>query len=66
MQVYFLLSCNKCKWWKKSTGTTEDLKDLIEFKPCANCRLYPRKFKCPKCNNIVKMLRAQVKEDGNI
>ena len=57
MDVYFLLSCNKCKWWKKSTGTTADLQGLVEHKACANCH-GQRKFKCPKCANIVKMLRV--------
>ena len=61
MQVYFLLKC-KCKWWKKTTGTTEDLKGLVEHKPCANCH-GARKFKCPKCGTIVKMMRVTTKDD---
>ena len=66
MNVYFLLSCNKCKWWRKSNGTTEDLKDLREHKPCSNCNLYPRKFKCPKCGNIIKMFRVNERNDADI
>jgi hypothetical protein len=61
MQVYFLLKCQKCKWWRKSTGLTEDLKDLVEFKPCANCHGL-RKFKCPKCAKIIKMMRVNVND----
>ncbi len=63
MQVYFLLSC-KCKWFKKTTGTTEDLSGLVEFKACKNCH-GQRKFKCPQCGNIIKLQRVNVK-DGNI
>lgn len=66
MNVYFLLSCNKCKWWKKSTGTTEDLKGLVEVKGCANCHYKQRKFKCPKCANVVKMMRVNEETDANI
>ena len=66
MEVYFILSC-KCKWWHKSAGRTEDLKDLVEFKPCKSCH-GQRKFKCPKCGSIVKLQRVNNKEakDDNI
>lgn len=57
MQVYFLLSCKKCKFFNKNGGTTEELKDFVEFKPCKSCH-GPRKFKCPKCGNIIKMQRV--------
>lgn len=55
MQTYFLVSCKKCKFWLK--GSNEDLKTLKEFKPCASC-YGPRKFKCPKCGNIIKLQRV--------
>lgn len=61
MIVYFLLSCSKCKWFLKSNGTTEALKGLVEFKPCATCHGI-RKFKCPQCANIMKLQRVNVKE----
>lgn len=57
MNVYFLISCKRCKWFRKSTGLTEDLKDLVEIKKCNNCGGV-KKFKCPKCSNIVKALRV--------
>lgn len=55
MQSIFMLKC-KCGWYKKSGGTSEELKGLREFKPCATCH-GPKKFKCPKCANIIKMVR---------
>lgn len=57
MQVFYILKCT-CKWWRKCLGTTESLKDLVEFKPCATCH-GPRKFKCPKCGKIIKAVRAE-------
>jgi len=57
MQIYYILKCT-CKWWRKCLGTTESLKDLVEFKPCTTCH-GPRKFKCPKCGKIVKAVRAE-------
>lgn len=57
MEVYFYLKCNKCNWFFKSDGKSESLKSLVEFKPCQNCH-GPKKFKCPKCANIVKMMRV--------
>lgn len=53
-----MLKCLKCKWWRKCNGTTPELKDLVEFKPCVNCH-GARKFKCPKCGTIIKMQRLQ-------
>ena len=60
LRSLFVLKC-KCKWFKKSDGTSKDLEDLVEFKPCSNCG-GPRKFKCPNCGNIVKMMRFNVIE----
>jgi hypothetical protein len=60
--VYFLLKCNKCGWWRKSTGLSEDLKDLAEIKFCHNCG-GARKFKCPKCAQMVKMIRVNNESD---
>lgn len=57
MQVYFMLRC-KCSWFRKCSGTSESYKDLREFKPCSNCH-GPRKFKCPKCAQIVKAVRYE-------
>lgn len=56
--VYFLLKCNKCGWGRRSTGLSEDLKTLSEVKTCNNCG-GARKFKCPKCGQIVKMIRVK-------
>jgi hypothetical protein len=56
-QVYFLLKCASCKWWRKSNGLSSDLKDLKEVSNCAHCS--GRKFKCPQCGQIVKMIRAR-------
>lgn len=56
MEVYFLLTCKKCKWWRKCSGISEELKDLVEIKNCINCG-GPRKFKCPKCSTLIKMMR---------
>lgn len=64
MQVYFLLSCKSCKWFRKCGGTTKELEDLVEFKPCSNCH-GARKFKCPQCATIMKIKRVNV-PDGNI
>ena len=58
METYFILSC-VCKWFLKCNGTQESLKDLVEFKPCANCH-GARKFKCPKCAKIMKLKRVNI------
>ena len=58
MQVFILLKCNRCKWYRKCKGTSEELKDLVEFKPCLNCH-GPRKFKCPGCATIIKSMRVE-------
>jgi len=57
MNVYFLLKC-KCKWWRKCKGLSSELEDLVEVKRCKNCGGV-RKFKCPKCANVVKMIRVR-------
>ena len=48
--MYFL-RCNSCKWWLK----TENLSGLIETTTCAKCS--GRKFRCPSCGYLVKMLK---------
>ncbi len=55
--VYFILKCRKCSWNRKSTGTSDDLKGLVEVRRCTNCG-GGRKFKCPKCGEHVKMERV--------
>lgn len=55
MDTYFLLSCSKCKWFRK--GDFVDFKDLKEFKPCATCHGF-KKYKCPQCANIIKLKRV--------
>jgi len=54
----FILKCKKCQWYKKTLGTKDELKGLVEFKPCANCHGI-RKFKCPDCGTIIKMFRLK-------
>jgi hypothetical protein len=55
--VFFILKCKRCSWTRKSTGTSDDLKDLVEVRRCTNCG-GGRKFKCPKCAEHVKMTRV--------
>ena len=62
MQVYFLLRCRRCKWWRKCPGLTKDLEDLVEIKKCKNCGGV-RKFKCPKCAEMIKMMRVEKPDD---
>ena len=62
-EVYFLLKCRKCSWWRKSTGLSEDLKDLAEVKTCASCG--GRKFKCPKCGTHIKLMRVRNLNEPN-
>ena len=57
MDVYFLLKCKSCNWFRKSNGLSSDLKDLTQVANCAKCS--GRKFKCPKCGQPVKMIRAR-------
>ena len=41
-----------------STGLADDLKDITEVKKaCATCS--GRRFKCPKCGGIAKLLRIK-------
>lgn len=58
MDKNFILRCIKCRWARMSTGVSADLADLREIKGCANCG-GSRKFKCPKCGQIVKLLRVK-------
>lgn len=62
MQVYFLLRCKKCKWWRKCAGLSKDLEDLVEIKKCNNCGGV-RKFKCPECTTPMKMMRVNIPEE---
>ena len=70
IQVYYLLKCVPCKWWRKWSGMPDDVKDLVEFRPCTSCH-GPKKFKCPQCGKIIKALRVRevtndaVQEDPN-
>jgi uncharacterized C2H2 Zn-finger protein len=41
-----------------TTGLSSDLTDLTEFKACYNCS-GPKKFKCPRCGQIAKMLKVK-------
>ena len=63
MKVYFLLKCKRCKWWRKCQGLTKDLEDLVEVKRCANCGGV-RKFKCPECATLIKMMRVNIEDDN--
>ncbi len=59
MENKFNIRCMKCKWYKLTTGLSEDLKDLYEIKNhCTNCGK-PREFRCPKCGTPSKMLRLK-------
>lgn len=60
MQTYFILRCKHCGWARKSTGLTEDLKDLVQASNCVSCS--GRKYKCPKCSQLVKMMRVNVND----
>ncbi len=40
-----------------STGLSEDLKDLFEYKACASCGGV-RKFRCPQCGGKMKLRRV--------
>lgn len=55
----FILKCKPCGWIKTTTGIPDELKDLQEIKN--NCKLCgkPRQFRCPQCQNIVKMVRVK-------
>ncbi len=46
--------CPKCKWKLLTNGTKEEVKDLYEYKTCANCT--GRKFRCPKCGQQARMV----------
>jgi len=64
--VYFILKCRKCNWWRRSTGLSADLQDLAEVKGCVSCG--GRKFKCPKCGTHIKLMRvrnASNKKEGS-
>lgn len=53
----FFIKCDFCKWFQETTGFSKDLSHLIEIKNnCPNCGK-PRKFRCPKCKRIAKMIR---------
>ena len=54
----FIIKCTRCHWVKMNNGTSEELKDLFEYKKCANCG-GPRKFRCPGCGKICKMNRLR-------
>lgn len=53
--AYFILKCRKCNWFRKSNGLSSELSDLSEIKTCQKCG--GRKFKCPKCNTTIKLMR---------
>jgi len=58
MDNRFIIRCPRCRWSRLTTGISEHLKDLFEFKKCSNCG-GPRKFRCPACGAQAKMLRIK-------
>ena len=55
----FILRCKKCRWARTSSGTKDDLKDMHEVNnSCISCGK-ARKFKCPKCGDMVTLTRLR-------
>lgn len=54
----FRLQCQHCRYTEFSTGLSTDLKHLTEHKKGSLYR-GPRLFKCPRCAQLVKLLRIQ-------
>ena len=56
--IKFIIKCSCCKWKELSTGTSDDLKHLSELpNNCPSCGK-PRRFKCPQCSAVAKMLKT--------
>lgn len=58
MEELFIIKCQKCTWFKRSTGLTKDLTDLEEIRTCTKCGR-PRKFRCPQCKRFAIMSRTK-------
>jgi len=58
MDARFIIRCPKCRWARMTSGISTELQDLREIKTCNNCG-GPRKFRCPKCGQIAKMVRVK-------
>jgi hypothetical protein len=53
----FLIKCSFCKWFEETNGFSKNLSHLIEIKNnCSTCGK-PRKFRCPKCKHVAKMIK---------
>lgn len=54
----FILRCKRCDWIRYTDGFSKEVEDLHEYKKCSTCG-GPRKFRCPDCGNMVKMIRLR-------
>lgn len=58
MEKKYMIKC-RCGWTIITTGLTEDLKDLYEYKGCTRCS--GRKFRCPKCGGKANMFKVNAR-----
>lgn len=55
----WVIRCSKCKWQELTTGISVDITHLKEIKKgCPTCG-GARKFHCPKCGQVAKMLKLR-------